>query len=56
MIEKKAVANKQQIILEYLSGTNTFNALELKYGIKACTIQKLVRAFIIIHLMAGFFK
>jgi transposase-like protein len=49
MIEKKAVANKQQIITEYLSGANTFNVLELKYGIKARTIQTWVRAFRIDH-------
>lgn len=45
MIEKKAVANKQQIISEYLSGIDSFNALELKYGVKARTIQTWVRSF-----------
>ncbi len=45
MIERKSTATKQQVISEYLSGSGTFNALALKYGIKARTIQTWVRSF-----------
>jgi transposase-like protein len=49
MIEKKTTANKQQIIAEYLGGTESFNALEEKYGVKARTIQTWVRAYRLKH-------
>lgn len=45
MIERKSPANKQQIISEYLTGNSSYNGLEIKYGIKARTIQTWVRAF-----------
>lgn len=45
MIERKTVVHKQQIISDYLSGSDSFKALELRYGIKARTIQTWVRAF-----------
>lgn len=49
MIEKQTPANKQQIIAEYLGGTESFNALERKYGVKARTIQTWVRSHRIKH-------
>ena len=45
MIRKEPVANKQQIISDYLTGDQTFEALSVKYGVKARTIQTWVRAF-----------
>jgi len=45
MIRKEPVANKQQIISDYLTGDRTFEALSLKYGVNARTIQTWVRAF-----------
>lgn len=45
MIERKTTATKQQIISEYLNGTDTFKALSLKYGVNKHTIQTWVRAF-----------
>jgi len=45
MIEKKTTATKQQIISEYLNGTDTFKVLSLKYGVNKHTIQTWVRAF-----------
>jgi transposase-like protein len=45
MIERKTTTAKQQIISEYLNGTDTFKALSLKYGVNMRTIQTWVRAF-----------
>lgn len=45
MIRKKTVANKGQIISEYLSGDLTFIQLEQKYNVPSRTIQTWVRAF-----------
>ena len=45
MIERKTPATKQQIISEYLNGSDTFKALSLKYGVNGRTIQTWVRAF-----------
>jgi transposase-like protein len=45
MIERKTTATKQQIISEYLNGTDTFKVLSLKYGVNKHTIQTWVRAF-----------
>ncbi|HYK57495.1 MAG TPA: helix-turn-helix domain-containing protein [Flavisolibacter sp.] len=45
MIKKETTSNKQQIIAEYLGGTESFKALEEKYGVKARTIQTWVRAY-----------
>lgn len=45
MIKKEPIPNKQQIIAEYLGGTESFKALEEKYGVKARTIQTWVRAY-----------
>jgi transposase-like protein len=45
MIERKTSASKQQIITEYLNGTDTFKTLSLKYGVNKHTIQTWVRAF-----------
>lgn len=49
MIRKKTPANKHQIIAEYLGGDESFNALEVKYGVKARTIQTWVRAYRLKH-------
>lgn len=45
MIRKEPVANKQQIISDYLMGDQTFEELSQKYGVNARTIQTWVRAF-----------
>lgn len=45
MDRKKVSDKKSQIISEYLTGADTFNALEQKYGVKARTIQTWVRAY-----------
>jgi transposase-like protein len=45
MIRKEPVANKQQIVSDYLTGDQTFDALSLKYGVNARTIQTWTRAF-----------
>ena len=45
MIRKKLAVNKQKIIAEYISGTDSFDALGVKYGIKARTIQTWVWAY-----------
>jgi transposase-like protein len=45
MIRRKISLNKQQIISEYLTGGETFQALSVKYGVNARTIQTWVRAF-----------
>lgn len=45
MIKRKITNKKGQIISEYLTGGDTFKALELKYGINARTIQTWVRAY-----------
>lgn len=45
MIRKTIVVNKQQIVSEYLTGTESFSALSEKYGVNARTIQGWVRAF-----------
>lgn len=45
MIEKKTSPNKQQIISEYMSGKESYQTLEKRYGVKARTIQTWVRAF-----------
>jgi transposase-like protein len=45
MIERKISDKKSQIISEYLTGEDTFNGLEQKYGVKARTIQTWVRAY-----------
>ena len=45
MIKPKKVANKQQIISEYLSSKHTFAQLEQRYGVPARTIQSWVRSF-----------
>lgn len=49
MIRKETLANKGQIISEYLTGDQSFNALEQKYGVKARTIQTWVRAYRLKH-------
>ena len=49
MIERKTATTKQQIISEYLNGTDTFKTLSLKYGVNKHTIQTWVRAFRINH-------
>jgi transposase-like protein len=49
MIRKKTVASKQQIISEYLTGDQTFEALSEKYSVNARTIQTWVRAFRLKH-------
>jgi transposase-like protein len=45
MINKKVSDKKGQIVSEYLTGTDSFNTLEEKYGVKARTIQTWVRAY-----------
>lgn len=45
MIERKVTANRQQIISEYLSGKESYQALQNRYGVKARTIQTWVRAY-----------
>jgi transposase-like protein len=45
MIKRKTSANKQQIISEYLSGQDSYQALSVRYGVNARTIQTWVRAF-----------
>lgn len=45
MIRKKEVANRQQIISEYLTGEQTFEALSERYGVNGRTIQSWVRSF-----------
>lgn len=45
MIRKKVFEKKQQIISEYISGEETFDALAAKYEVNARTIQSWVRAF-----------
>ena len=45
MINRKTSSNRQQIISEYLSGSESYQALAKRYGVKARTIQSMVRAF-----------
>ncbi len=45
MIRRKEVINKQQIISEYLTGNQTFDAVGEKYGVNGRTIQSWVRAY-----------
>src|ERR1700712_3481520 len=45
MIRKKGVERKQQIISEYLTGDQSFEALGIKYGVKSRTIQSWVRSY-----------
>ena len=45
MIKKQTTANKQQIISEYLTGNQSYEALSKKHGVKLRTIQSWVRAF-----------
>jgi transposase-like protein len=45
MNRKKVPDKKNQIISEYLTGTDSFTSLEEKYGVKARTIQTWVRAY-----------
>jgi len=45
-MDRKKVSDKKGLIIsEYLTGTDSFNALERKYGVKARTIQTWVRAY-----------
>lgn len=45
MIRKKTYDKKHQAISEYLTGNETYLALERKYNIKARTIQTWVRKY-----------
>lgn len=45
MVRKEEVLKKHEIISEYLTGTATFVALSLKYGVNHRTIQTWVRKF-----------
>ena len=45
MIRREIVSKKQQIISEYLTGSETLVVLSEKYGVNARTIQSWVRAF-----------
>jgi transposase-like protein len=45
MIRRKKAANKQQIISEYLTGSDSFLTLSKKYGVNARTIQTWVRSY-----------
>jgi transposase-like protein len=45
MVRKNEVVTKQQIISEYLLSDQSFEALSLKYSVKARTIQTWVRRF-----------
>lgn len=45
MIRREQVIKKQEIIAEYLGGSESYKALEQKYGVKARTIQTWVRAY-----------
>ena len=45
MIRRAIIGKKDQIVSEYLTGTDSFAALSEKYGVNARTIQTWVRAF-----------